>query len=259
MGLNITFWNCQGIRSKRKELELYLNENAIDIIALNETFINKKVNFKIQGYDAIRNDRSTGSRGGVAFLVKNGPVVNKEFTTADFNIITDNEALAINLEISTNQNLTLATIYCPNGNPNFSLFQTINNLSDNVMFVGDFNSKLEAFGCASKNTSGPMLKTIQNKLNLIYVNNDEHTHMDRRTGSADILDMAFISQNLAIHDIQFRIGVDLVSDHLPTFSDHQQSFRQCHVCWRFQLEIRSNWMRLQIRVWSYTQNYPKQT
>ena len=83
------------------------------------------------------------------------------------------------------------------------------------MFVGDFNSKLEAFGCASKNASGPMLKTIQNKLNLIYVNNDEHTHMDRRTGSTDILDMAFISQNLAIHDIQFQIGVDLGSDHLP--------------------------------------------
>ena len=84
------------------------------------------------------------------------------------------------------------------------------------MFVGDFNSKLEAFGCASKNTSGPILKTIQNKLNLIYVNNDEHTHMDRRrTGNTDIPDMAFISQNLAIHDIQFQIGVDLGSDHLP--------------------------------------------
>ena len=51
MGLNITFWNCQGIRSKRKELELYLKENSIDIIALNETFLNKKINFKIQGYD----------------------------------------------------------------------------------------------------------------------------------------------------------------------------------------------------------------
>ena len=68
------FWNCQGIRSKRKELELYLKENPIDIIALNETFLHKKINFKIQGYDTIRNDRSTGSRGGVAFLVKHGLV-----------------------------------------------------------------------------------------------------------------------------------------------------------------------------------------
>ena len=30
-----------------------------------------------------------------------------------------------------------------------------------------------------------------------------------------ILDMAFISPNLAIHGIQFQIGVDLGSDHLP--------------------------------------------
>ena len=153
MGLNIVFWNCQGIRSKRKELELYLKGNTIDIIALNETFLNKKHNFKIPGYDTIRNDRSTGLRGGVAFLVKHGLVINKEYRNENFNIITENEALAINLEFSHNQNLTLATIYCPNGNPNSSLFQTINNLSDNVMFVGDFNSKLESFGCTQKNTS----------------------------------------------------------------------------------------------------------
>ena len=89
------FWNCQGIRSKRKELELYLKENSIDIIALNETFLHKKITFKIQGYDTIRNDHSTGSRG-VAFLVKHSLVVNKEFRNAYFSIIPENEALAIN-------------------------------------------------------------------------------------------------------------------------------------------------------------------
>ena len=215
MGLNILFWNCQGIRPKRKELELYLKENEIDIVALNETFLNKKLTFKIPGYDTIRNDRSTGQKGGVAFLVKHGLVINQEYRNNDFSIITENEALAINLDLSNNQNVTLATIYCPNGNPNLSLFQTINNLSDNVMFVGDFNSKLESFGCAKKNTSGPMLQNIQNQLNLIYLNSDEHTRMDRANGSTDILDMAFISPNLAKHDIQFQIGDDLGSDHLP--------------------------------------------
>ena len=58
-------------------------------------------------------------------------------------------------------------------------------------------------------------QTIQNKLNLIYLNNDEHTYMDWRNGNTDILDMAFITPNLAIHDLQFQIGVDLGSDHLP--------------------------------------------
>ena len=76
MGTNILFWNCQGIRSKRKELELDLKENVIDVIALNETFLSKKHNFLIP---FIRNDRSTGQGGGVAFLIKYGLVVNKEY------------------------------------------------------------------------------------------------------------------------------------------------------------------------------------
>ena len=122
--------------------------------------------------------------------------------------------MAIEHEFSDNQNFTLATIYCPNGNPNLSLFQAINNLSDNVMFVGDFNSKLESFGRAKKNTYGPMLKNIQKQLNLIYLNN-EHMDMDRTQGSTDLLDMAFASPNLAKHDIQFQIDDDLGSDHLP--------------------------------------------
>ena len=96
MGLNIVFWNCQGIGSKRKELELFLKENTIDTIALNETFLSKKHIFKIQGYDTIRNDHSTGRRGGVAFLIKHGLVINKEYRNENFNITTENEALAIN-------------------------------------------------------------------------------------------------------------------------------------------------------------------
>ena len=175
MGLNILFLNCQGIRLKRKELELYLKENEFDIIALNETFLSKKHNFKIPGYNAIRNDRSTGLRGGVAFLVKHGIVINKEYRNEDFNIRTENEDLAINIELSHNQKPYFGYHLLPEWNLNSSLFQTINNLSDNVMFVGNFKSKLESFGCAQKkNSSGPMLKNIQNKLNLIYFNNDEH-------------------------------------------------------------------------------------
>ena len=66
-----------------------------------------------------------------------------------------------------------------------------------------------------KNTSGPMLKNIQNQLNLIYLNTDEHTHLDRYTGNTDILNMAFSSSNLSEQDIQFLISADLGSDHRP--------------------------------------------
>ena len=63
---------------------------------------------------------------------------------------------------------------------------------------------------------------IQSRFNLdqlfqpfIDLNNDEHTHLDRAKGITDIPDMAFISPNLAKHEIQFQIGDDLGVDHLP--------------------------------------------
>ena len=75
-----------------------------------------------------------------------------------------------------------------------------------------------------------MLKTFQNQLNLIYLNTDEHAHLDRYTGNTDILDMAFISPNLSRHDIQFLIGDDLDSDHLPIeIAIDTQPHRNIHI------------------------------
>ena len=45
IGTNIMFWNCQGVRPKRKELELYLKENNFDIV-VNETFLTKENRFQ---------------------------------------------------------------------------------------------------------------------------------------------------------------------------------------------------------------------
>ena len=73
-----------------------------------------------------------------------------------------------------------------------------------------------------------MLKNIQSHLNLTYLNTDEHTHLDKRTGNTYILDMTFISPNLTKHDIQFKIGDDLGNDHLPIEID-AQPHRNIHI------------------------------
>ena len=46
------------------------------------------------------------------------------------NVITDNEALAIEIELQNGEKAILATIYCPNGDPNLRLFKMINALSN---------------------------------------------------------------------------------------------------------------------------------
>ena len=74
-----------------------------------------------------------------------------------------------------------------------------------------------------------MLKNTQSHLNLTYSRNDEHRHLDKRTGNTDILDMAFISPNLIDHDIKFLIGDDYGSDHLPIeISVDSQPHRNIH-------------------------------
>ena len=68
--MNIIFWNYQGLRPKQKELQNYLLENQIVILALNETFLKPKIKFHLPGYDIYKNDILVGTKRGVAILAK---------------------------------------------------------------------------------------------------------------------------------------------------------------------------------------------
>ena len=154
-----------------------------------------------------------------AILVKKGIIVNQEWKNEHFNVITDNEALAIEIELQNGDKVILATIYCPNGNPSLRLFRMINALSKQVIFLGDFNSKHKQFGCVKPNKSGQTLVNIAKDLKLFYVNQLEpnrHTREDPVHGTSDILDMAFITPGLSSRDISFSVADDhMGSDHFP--------------------------------------------
>ena len=81
------------------------------------------------------------------------------------------------------------------------------------MCVGDFNSKLEAFRCAKKNISGSMLNNIQSHLTLSSLNNDEQGIWTRDRQHRQLRHGIHIT--VTKRDIQFLIGVDLGSNHLP--------------------------------------------
>ena len=217
--MNIVFWKCQGLRPKRKGLQNYLLENRIDILALNETFLKPKFKFHLPGYDIYKNDRLVGTKGGVAILVKKGIIVNKEWKNEHFSVITDNEALAVEIELQNGDKVLLATIYCPNGNPSLRLFRMINALSNQVIFLGDFNSKHKQFGCVKRNKYGQTLVNIAKDLKLFYVNQlepNKHMRDDPFHGTSDILDMAFLSPGLSSRDISFSVADDYMgSDHFP--------------------------------------------
>ena len=117
-------------------------ENQIHILALNETFLKPKFKFHLPGYDIYKNYRLVGTKGGVAILVKKGIIVNQEWKNVHFNVITDNETLAVEIELQNRDKVILATIYCPNGNPSLRLFRMINALSNQVIFLGDLTQNI---------------------------------------------------------------------------------------------------------------------
>ena len=193
--MSIVFWNCQGLRPKRKEVQNnYLLENQTDILALNKTFLKPKFKFHLPGYDIYKNDRLVGTKGGIAILVKKGIIVNQEWKNEHFNVITDNEAIAVEIELQNGDKVILATIYCPNGNASSRLFRMINALSNQVIFLRDFNSKHKQFGCVKPNKSGQTLVNLAKDLKLFYEN---QMCEDPFHGTSDILDMAFISPGLS--------------------------------------------------------------
>ena len=95
----------------------------------------------------------------------------------------------------------------------------INVLSNQVIFLGDYNSKRKQFGCAKPSKSGQTVVNIAKDLKLFYVNQltpNRHTHEDPVHGTSDILDMAFLSRGLSSRDILFSIADNhMGSDHFP--------------------------------------------
>ena len=153
--------------------------------------------------------------------MKKGIIFNQEWKNEHFNVITDNEALAIEIELKNGEKVILATIYCPNRNPSLWLFRMINALSNQVIFLEDFNSKHKQFGCVKPNKSGQTLVNmhVAKDLKLFYVNQlslNRHTREDPVHGTSDILDMAFLFPGLSSRDILFSIADDhMGSDHFP--------------------------------------------
>ena len=106
-----------------------------------------------------------------------------------------------------------------NGNPSLRLFRTINALSNQAIFLGDFNSKHKQFECVKPNKSGQTLVNRAKDLKLFYINKlspNRHTREDPVHGTSYIFDMAFLSPDVSFRDISFSVADDhMGSDHFP--------------------------------------------
>jgi exonuclease III len=153
--IRIIQWNCFSLTIARiEELRLFLKEAQPDIMSIQETKLNdEKANLRLRfsGYIVYHKQRKSNPDfgGGVALLVKEGIT-----HTLVENLAPDSEVLGINIDYGKTK-FNLLTYYNP---PNLTLdrkiLQTLVNLEDDVIVVGDLNACAKSFGCKRNNDSG---------------------------------------------------------------------------------------------------------
>lgn len=143
-GFKLAALNINKLTTHIDELRILLDDNPIDILAINETKLNDNVSDNevyLSGYEIIRRDRTSNGGGGVCFYIRSG--INYKIRS-DLNI-PDLENLCIEINKPRSTPFLVNTWYRPPGSP-VSIFSSLETLigkldSLNVEYflLGDVN------------------------------------------------------------------------------------------------------------------------
>lgn len=115
--LQIHLWNANGILNKTEELQIFLENYNVRIMAVNETKICSTNTIKLRNYEFLRKDRDANG-GGVAFIIRKD---------VSYTQILDNNLNHLELlQIKISNNITITTWYNPPNNTILLLFSKLN-------------------------------------------------------------------------------------------------------------------------------------
>ena len=145
-GLKICHINIRGLRGKFDEIKNILSYHKIDILTLNELFLNKeKVKFEIPGFTFIRKDRKKGTGGGVGMFIR---------TELDFKRLNkfedeEIESIYVKFQPKSSKPFIVGTIYRPPDSSDYlskkfetvlsSRLETLEDINKEIIILGDLN------------------------------------------------------------------------------------------------------------------------
>lgn len=152
--LRLVHVNVNSVRSKREELELYMQDTKPHIVLLNETKLCGKPMPGFAGFSAVAvRDRTVTKLcgGGVAVLV------SKECTASD--ISPDMDDVAAVLLHAGPLRIAVVSYYCPPGNNKLDsdMVESYLRQYDHVIIAGDLNAKHQFYGSSRTDSRGDEL------------------------------------------------------------------------------------------------------
>lgn len=152
--LNICYFNCNSIISKKDDILDFLLEFDIDVAMFSETYLKHHHKFELQGYYVLRLDEDANRHGGgLAMAIK----ISIEFQQINIQSLrTLPYVLAVKLMSMDNEPINLVATYVPNSVLRVDKrdLAVIFRLGKKVVLAGDINAKHRAWGCQCNNARG---------------------------------------------------------------------------------------------------------
>jgi hypothetical protein len=214
--LVIFHWNSRSILPKLSQLKHFLSCSNIDIIVLNETWLDTSKSFRIPGFNIIRQD-SIHPHGGVAVAV------NCKY---QFNVIPSESTYHLQHILCSvhlgNTSLDILSVYIPpppNGKFKIQSLNTILSTihNKNFIIVGDFNAHHTAWGCRSSDRRGHSIYTFADNHNLVCLNDHDQriTTLPPFGQEGNVIDLAFASQSISSSCTFSVLDDPMSSNHFP--------------------------------------------
>lgn len=212
--LKIITWNAAGIIPKLDELELFIQQNNIDIVLLSETHLIESDSIHINGFDIYSANHPSNNRRGGSALIINHIIEHIALPTIITQAI---QITPVSISLINQPRTTIAAIYCP---PQRGLtteaFTLIFKLFEpRFLIAGDWNAQHTWWGNQRATPSGTQLiNCIRNhNYNILATGSPTHFPYDQRKRPSAI-DFAVYS-GIRNNHLHIESLLDLGSDHLP--------------------------------------------
>lgn len=206
--LNIMSWNANSVRNKQAELHDVLSKYDIDVALLQETFLKSSHRYSIPGYVVYRNDRTPGSGGGTAVLVRKN-ITHNVLPSSRLNNI---EHTSIQIETSSDP-IKVTSLYrkCSTHQPD----EFLSLVADNSPYIigGDFNAHHPLWEHSNITPPGRHIVELAGLLGFGLALPDYPTFYPNNNRTEGILD--FFILNKINRPAKIRVLNELDSDHRP--------------------------------------------
>jgi len=241
----IIFWNARSVHNKNIDLNHLINVEKPDVLALCETWLKNKDNFKLQNFKIIRYDRPE-QIGGLAICIKDN-IQFKQINLKD-GLKHKIEAMAVKISYK-NKWMNILLIYNPCNNLKQNDIEYYSEqISDPKLIIGDFNAHHESWNPNSNlhhtNKTGKSLFEVITENNIMLLTPPgQITRIDPKNAKGSTLDLILASPTLS--HLEVETGPNIGSDHLPIIVKDktiQKSPQSKEKKWKFNNE---GWIKYQ--------------